>query len=82
MREEEYHDRIDWLWTRAEEFQAFSKSIHHHRSRAAVVRLAQTYANAACELEDLLERKRLHERGIRGRANLRVVASRGDRVDG
>ena len=47
-----------------------------------MVRLAQTYANAACELEDLLERKLLRERRIRGRPNLRVVASRGDRVDG
>ena len=82
MREEEYHDRIDWLWTRAEEFQSFSKNIHHHGSRAAMVRLAQTYANAACELEDLLERKLLHERRNRGRPNLRVVAARGERVDG
>ncbi len=47
-----------------------------------MVRLAQTYANAACELEDMLERKLLHERGTRGRPNLRVVASRGERVDG
>ena len=82
MRVEEYHRRIDWLWTRAEELQVFSKSIHHPESRAAMVRLAQTYANAACELEDLLERKLLRERRIRGRPNLRVVASRGDRVDG
>ena len=82
MREEEYLHRIDWLWTRAEEFQVFAKRIHHHGSRAAMVRLAQTYANAACELEDVLERKLLHERKIRGRPNLRVVASRGDRVDG
>ena len=82
MREEEYHRRIDWLWTRAEQFQIFSKSIHHPGSRAAMARLAQTYANAACELEDLLERKLLHERRIRGRPDLRVVASHGDRVDG
>lgn len=82
MREEEYRQRIDWLWTRAEEFQVFAKSIHHHGSRAAMVRLAQTYANAACELEDLLERKLIHERAIRRRPNLRVVASGGDRVDG
>jgi hypothetical protein len=81
MREEEYHHRIDWLWTRAEEFQVFSKSIHHHRSRAAMVRLAQTYANAACELEEVLERKLLHEREMRARNNLSAVASRGDRVD-
>jgi hypothetical protein len=81
MREDEYRHRIDWLWTRAEEFQVFSKSIHHHGTRAAMVRLAQTYANAACELEDLLERKLLHERRIRGRSNLRVVASGGERVD-
>jgi hypothetical protein len=82
MREEEYHHRIDWLWTRAEECQIFSKSIHHHRSRMAMVRLAQTYANAACELEDVLERKLLYERQIRRRPNLRVVASFGERVDG
>ena len=82
MRVEEYHRRIDWLWTRAEELQVFSKSIHHHESRAAMVRLAQTYANAACELEDAIERKLLRERGIRRRPNLRVVASRGERVDG
>ena len=78
MREEEYHHRINWLWTRAEQFQIFSKSIHHHETRAAMVRLAQTYANAACELEDMLERKLLHERATRGRPNLRVVASRVD----
>jgi len=82
MREEEYHHRIDWLWNRAEAFQVFSKSIHHHETRAAMVRLAQTYANAACELEDLLERKLLHERGIRGRPSFGAAASRGDRVDG
>jgi hypothetical protein len=82
MREEEYRYRIDWLWTRAEEFQVFAKSIHHHRSRAAMVRLAQTYANTACELEDLLERKLLHERGIGERPDFSAVASRGDRVDG
>ena len=78
MREEEYHHRIDWLWTRAEEFQVFAKSLHHHGCRAAMLRLAQSYANAACELEDMLERKLLHERGTRGRPNLRVVASRVD----
>ena len=82
MREEEYHHRIDWLWTRAEEFQVFSKSVRHHETRAAMVRLAQTYANAACELEDLLERKLRDERGIRGRTSFGAVASRGDRVDG
>jgi hypothetical protein len=76
MREEEYHRRIDWLWTRAEEFQKFSKSIHHHGTRAAMAR------NAACELEDVLERKLLHERGMRGRPGLRAVASRGERVGG
>jgi hypothetical protein len=82
MREEEYHRRIDWLWSRAEEFQIFAKTIHHHGTRAAMLRLAQTYANAACELEDVLERKLAHERTIRGRPNLRVVASRGERVGG
>ena len=46
-----------------------------------MARLAQTYANAACELEDVLERKLLHERGISGRPNVSAVASRGDRVD-
>jgi hypothetical protein len=81
MREEEYRHRIDWLWTRAQEFQIFAKSIHHHKSRAAMVRLAQTYANAACELEDVLERKLSHERGIR-RPDAGAAASRGDRVDG
>jgi len=81
MREEEYRHQIDWLWGRAEAFQIFARSIHHHKSRAAMVRLAQTYANAACELEDVLERKLLHERRIKGRPNFRVVASRGDRVD-
>ena len=78
MREEEYHHRIDWLWTRAEEFQLFSKSIHHHKSRAAMLRLAQTYANAACELEDVLERKLLHEREKRRRPDVSAVASRVD----
>jgi hypothetical protein len=82
MREEEYHRRIDWLWARAEEFQIFAKTIRHRGTRAAMVRLAQTYANAACELEDVLERKLTHERGIRARPNLRVVASRGERIDG
>ena len=82
MREEEYRRRIDWLWTRAVDFQRFSKGIHHQGCRTAVARLAQTYASAACELEDLLARKLLHERGTRGRPNLRVVASDGDRVDG
>ena len=82
MREEEYRHRIDWLWTRAQEFQVFSKNIHHHGSRAAMARLAQTYANAACELEDLLERKLRDERAMRRRPNLRVVAAGGDRVEG
>jgi hypothetical protein len=82
MREEEYRHRIDWLWSRAEEFQTFSRSIHHYGCRAAVVRLAQIYANAACELEDLLERKLLHERGIRERPDVGAVASRDDRVGG
>jgi hypothetical protein len=82
MREEEYRHRIDWLWTRAQECQVFSKSIHHHRSRAAMVRLAQTYANAACELEGVLERKLRHEGGIKDRPNFSAVASRSDRVDG
>jgi hypothetical protein len=81
MREEEYRHRIDWLWTRAEEFQVFAKTIHHHKTRAAMVRLAQTYANAACELEDTLERKLLHERGTGAHADFSAVASRGDRVD-
>jgi hypothetical protein len=81
MREEEYHRRIDWLWTRAEEFQIFSKTIHHHGTRAAMARLAQTYANAACELEDVLDRKLRHERGKKGRPDIGAVAARGDRVD-
>ena len=50
-----------------------------------MVRLAQTYANAACELEDVLERKLALERGI-GRPdaspNANPGASRGDRVGG
>ena len=46
-----------------------------------MIRLAQTYANAACELEDVLERKLRHERGIRARPDFSAVASRGDRVD-
>jgi hypothetical protein len=81
MREEEYHRRIDWLWTRAQEFQIFSRSIHHHGTRAAMARLAQTYANAACELEDVLDRKLRHERGKKGRPDIGAVAARGDRVD-
>lgn len=81
MREDEYRHRIDWLWTRAEELQTLSKSTQHHKSRAAMVRLALTYVDAACELEDLLERKLFHERGIEGRPNLSAVASHGDRVE-
>ena len=47
-----------------------------------MVRLAQTYANAACELEDILERKLLHERGIRGRSSFSAVASHVDGIYG
>ena len=82
MREEEYHHRIDWLWTRAEEFQILSKSIRHHGARAAMARLARTYANAACELEAMLERKLLHERAMRARRDVGAAASRGEHVDG
>lgn len=82
MRVEEYRHRIEWLWSRAQEFQVLSKCIHHQGSRAAMARLAQTYANAACELEDLLERKLNLERRMRRRPNLRVVASGGARVEG
>ena len=47
-----------------------------------MVRLAQTYANAACELQDVLERKLRHEGGIKDRPNFSAVASRSDHVDG
>ncbi len=47
-----------------------------------MVRLAQTYANAACELEDLLERKLLDERRIWGHPDFSAVASGVDDMDG